>query len=137
VAILVALVWAMVERLPGVPELPGLPAFEVPLAKLGGSVVGAAVVVALLGRWISQGKGPFKEVARPTTFEAKEGYRTSADHSDLVGRRGVSLSALRPSGTARIGDTVVDVITTGDFVPAEQDIVVKEVRGAQVIVEKV
>jgi membrane-bound serine protease (ClpP class) len=51
------------------------------------------------------------------------------------GMRGVSQSILRPSGKARFGDHVVDVITQGEFVPAEMPVTVVETDGMRVVVK--
>ena len=40
------------------------------------------------------------------------------------GAAGTALTTLRPSGKARFGDHVVDVVTEGDFIPAETAVAV-------------
>jgi membrane-bound ClpP family serine protease len=52
----------------------------------------------------------------------------------LVGKRGLTLTQLTPSGKARFGDVRVDVISEGDVVPPGADVVVVEVRGNEVLV---
>jgi membrane-bound serine protease (ClpP class) len=42
---------------------------------------------------------------------------------------------LRPSGKARFADHIVDVITQGEFVPAETPITVVQADGMRVIVK--
>jgi len=136
VAILVSLLWAMVEKMPGVPSLPGMPEFQIPVVKLAGSMVGAAVLLVLLGRWLPKTKGPLGGLILQTQLDTSTGYATASNHQDLIGRQGVSLSLLRPSGTARFGERVEDVITEGDFIGANKKIVVKEVQGTLIIVQK-
>lgn len=53
---------------------------------------------------------------------------------ELLHRRGVALSALRPAGFARIDGKKVDVVTRGDMLPAGCPIVVLEVGGNRVVV---
>lgn len=138
VAILVSLVWAMVDKLPGPPDLPAvvLPRFEIPLAKVVGSMVGLGVILALLAKWLPKATGPYGGLILQTALENSAGYATATSHTELLGQRGKTLTILRPSGTARVGEAVVDVITEGDFIGANEDVVVREVRGAQVIVQK-
>ncbi|MEL7058787.1 MAG: NfeD family protein [Acidobacteriota bacterium] len=57
--------------------------------------------------------------------------------SDLLGQRGSSLTPLRPSGLARIGDQRVDVVTDAAFLDAGVDLEVIEVEGARVVVAAV
>jgi membrane-bound ClpP family serine protease len=52
----------------------------------------------------------------------------------LVGKRGVTLTQLTPSGKACFGDARVDVISDGEVIPYGTDVVVVEVRGNEVLV---
>ncbi|HXS25135.1 MAG TPA: NfeD family protein, partial [Gemmatimonadales bacterium] len=44
-----------------------------------------------------------------------DGFVTAPSRPDLVGRRGIALTDLRPSGTAGFGDERVDVVTEGEY----------------------
>ena len=54
----------------------------------------------------------------------------------LVGREGVALSTLRPSGIAMIDGRRLDVLTRGEFIKKGDAIVVTEVEGLHITVEK-
>ena len=50
---------------------------------------------------------------------------------------GGSLTPLRPAGTAQIGDdTRIDVVTLGEFIAADSDVVVIKVEGTRVVVRQ-
>ncbi len=67
--------------------------------------------------------------------QAHEGYRAASNEFEgLIGARGKTLSALRPSGVAMIGEKRVPVQTEGDFIPAGIDIAVVSVKGSRVVV---
>ncbi|WP_246189531.1 NfeD family protein [Methylacidimicrobium cyclopophantes] len=51
------------------------------------------------------------------------------------GEEGVALTVLRPSGTARFGEKLVDVVTSGAFVPAGSRLRIVSVEGVRVVVE--
>ena len=53
---------------------------------------------------------------------------------DLVGKSGKALTPLRPAGAAMIGGHRVDIVTQGEFVPAETEIEVIFVEGSRVVV---
>lgn len=53
---------------------------------------------------------------------------------DLVGKSGKTLTPLRPAGAALIGGHRVDIVTQGEFVPAETEIEVIFVEGSRVVV---
>jgi membrane-bound serine protease (ClpP class) len=51
------------------------------------------------------------------------------------GTAGTALTTLRPSGKARFGDHVVDVVTEGDFIAAETPVSVVSTDGMRVVVK--
>jgi membrane-bound serine protease (ClpP class) len=53
---------------------------------------------------------------------------------ELMGREGVAVGDLRPSGVARIDDERVDVVTEGDYVVEGSRVKVVEVHGNRVVV---
>lgn len=72
--------------------------------------------------------------------EAMEEIRrreTIVDLSHLVGNTGHALTALRPSGKAKIGHEIVSVTSDGDMIESGDKIVVVEVRGNYAIVRAV
>jgi len=54
-----------------------------------------------------------------------------------VGQTGTTLSALRPGGKMMIDDLLVDVVTEGDYVDADQSVQIIAKRGARVVVRPV
>jgi membrane-bound ClpP family serine protease len=56
------------------------------------------------------------------------------DLDNLVGAVGVATTPLGPSGKARFGNHLVDVISTGDFISRDSQVVVMEVHGNRVVV---
>ena len=56
------------------------------------------------------------------------------DLDNLVGAVGVATTPLGPSGKARFGNHLVDVISTGEFISRDSQIVVTEVHGNRVVV---
>lgn len=56
---------------------------------------------------------------------------------ELVGQEGRALTILRPSGKAKIGDTVYPVETEGEFVPQGTLVRVMHVRGNRIVVKAI
>jgi membrane-bound serine protease (ClpP class) len=46
------------------------------------------------------------------------------------------VTTLRPSGKAKFGERVLDVVTAGEFIPAETPIVVSQIDGMRVVVAR-
>ena len=56
------------------------------------------------------------------------------DLDNLVGQSGVTTTPLGPGGKARFGNHLVDVITSGEFIARDSQVVVSEVHGNRVVV---
>ncbi len=54
----------------------------------------------------------------------------------LVGKCGVALSALRPSGNAQIDGKRYDVVTNGEFIPKDAQITVERIDGLKILVKR-
>ena len=65
------------------------------------------------------------------------GYTGGSDYSSLLGKQGLALTTLRPSGTALIEGKRYDVSSLGDFLPKDSQIVVAKVEGSKLFVDLV
>lgn len=92
-------------------------------------------LVDLLTRWAP--KGPWARLVHRTVLDSKMGYAAAYSHHELDFQRGVTISPLHPCGRARFGETLVDVTTQGEFIGENEIVKVKEVHGAQVIVQRI
>lgn len=73
----------------------------------------------------------------PPDEEELEQLESIVDWSYLSGKRGTAVTQLTPSGKARFGDDIIDVVSDGSVVPRGDAVVVTEVRGNHVLVEPV
>jgi len=80
----------------------------------------------------------FRRVALETPDEDRMDeirYQESLVHLDhLVGKRGVTTTQLTPSGKAKLGDDIIDVISDGDVISQGTDVYVMDVTGNEVLV---
>lgn len=91
--------------------------------------VSAAAAVAMLV-WL-----PKSRAARRVVLDHSQAHTVSQkDRTALVGRRGITVTPLRPSGRVRFGRDEVDVITEGEYIAANQEVEVTVVQGPLVIV---
>lgn len=65
------------------------------------------------------------------------GYVSAEPREELLGKRGIVVTELRPSGSALIADKLVDVISEGAFLTKGEKIIVVAVNGNRVLVRKV
>ncbi|MGI6334134.1 MAG: NfeD family protein [Saccharofermentanales bacterium] len=66
-----------------------------------------------------------------------EGYRTTADRSDLLGSAGVALTVLRPAGVGEFAGRRLDVVTEGIFIDKGTPIKIIRIEGRRIVVESV
>jgi len=74
-------------------------------------------------------------LALNTSLTREDGVVSQPRELDsFLGKTGIAISSLRPSGTAEINDLRVDVVTRGEFIEKGTSIEVMAVTGNQVIV---
>ena len=68
---------------------------------------------------------------------SEEGFTSAGGLEDLLGKEGVAITMLRPSGVANFNGRRVDVISKGEMVSKNTRIKVIEVRGNKVVVKPI
>ena len=66
----------------------------------------------------------------------EDGYVSNVNRTDLLGVEGITLTILRPSGTAIINDERIDVVSEGGFIPKNTKVKVVKVEGARIVVRE-
>ena len=138
---LASILWAMVDRYPDQTFLPTGRMLAVPLLNLFLAILAAAVVIALLARYLPR-TSVYRRFALITSNPP--GPSLSGTPREFAvpvalspGTQGVSLSILRPSGKARFADHIVDVVTQGEFIAPGTPISVVQTDGMRIVVESV
>ncbi|MFM8250490.1 MAG: NfeD family protein, partial [Planctomycetota bacterium] len=96
------------------------------------------VALFLLRHYLSRSNRFRKFVlVSPTAEQIQDLSRRESlvDRTNLLGMIGRTATRLAPSGKARFGDELVDVITAGEMIAADQPIVARHCQGNRVIVE--
>lgn len=106
-------------------------------SRLGISLVVAIVASLAILRYLPKTRVG-RHLVLATDLTAQSGFTSEplAEH-DLVGKLGVAVSTLRPSGIADIEGKRVDVVSDGDFIEPGQPIRVDHVDGNRVVVRHV
>lgn len=102
------------------------------LGPLWGAVTGGCSILAaiLMLVWLPKSRAGRKMVLDHSQANAV----SQEDRSALVGRRGITVTPLRPIGRVRFGPDEVDVITEGEYIDSNQEVEVMIVEGARVVV---
>ena len=67
----------------------------------------------------------------------EEGYSSTQDYNEYIGREGVASTNLRPSGIGEFGSLRLDVVAKGEFIQKDSPIKVTAVEGFRIMVEKI
>ena len=114
--------------------------FQRSLLSVTGAIVGIVVGAMLLRRWLPRTPGLSRMFLPPPSDEEADKIRrreTFGDVGDLVGARGATTTQLTPSGKARFGSRLLDVIAEGELIQRGTPVEIVEVRGNRVVVREV
>ncbi|WP_010097047.1 NfeD family protein [Ornithinibacillus scapharcae] len=96
----------------------------------------AIIVAVILFRRIGLDKGIFRHVILKERTTTELGYVSKENRLDLIGKEGVAVTGLRPSGVALIDNERVDVVTEGSFIQVNTKLKVVKVEGVRVVVRE-
>ncbi len=126
---LAALLYAMVDRYPGESLVPSLAQLQEPVLNLALGMILAIIGVALLASFLPKTM-TFSHLQHATVA----GPSMTTNTSLPVGSAGVTITLLRPAGTARFGDRIVDVVSDGTYIEKDTPIIVDRVEGMRIVV---
>ena len=79
----------------------------------------------------------FKPLVLQDEQKKERGYTSSSNFDYLLGKKGVTITDLRPSGSADIDGIKLDVISNGDYIPKGTNVKISKVIGVKLIVERI
>lgn len=99
-------------------------------------IILAILIIALYLVLKSAARGRLSESLILTHNENKKsGYIGTEVFDPYLGREGISVTVLRPSGTANFDGVRLDVVTEGSFVPPGTRVKVIKVEGRKIVVK--
>ncbi len=116
--------------------------FQIPKSELTGAlnVVGYAIICAFVVILLSLRFFPQTTIWKRVVLSGSEmrnrGFRVST-REGYLGRRGKTLTILRPAGRAVFGEEILDVVTEGDFIEKDREVKVIKAEGNRVVVQEV
>jgi len=99
----------------------------------------AAAVLTGLGFWAYRRLSTnrpliYKGLILTDSTSTEKGYLSHADRKQLLGKVGVTLTPLRPAGTAEIDGERLDVVTEGGYLDQQTKIQVYKVDSGRIVV---
>lgn len=136
-----SLLWAMIDRYPGQRLVPTGQMLQVPLINLSLTLVGAAIVIVVLARFLPQTSLYRRFVlstSNPPGPSLATAPRSFARELPLApGMEGRALTILRPSGKAEFENHIVDVVTEGEFIAPQTPVAIISTDGMRVVVREI
>ncbi|MBN3556190.1 nodulation protein NfeD [Fictibacillus nanhaiensis] len=117
------------------------------LIMAGGSLTGIliaiaiAIVVTIIGSYFflrSFGyNGSLKKLVLFDSTSSEKGYLSHNERKDLTGKIGVTATTLRPSGSLRLDDEFIDVVTEGSYIEKGTPVKIIKASGGRVVVREI
>ncbi|MGI6778395.1 MAG: NfeD family protein [Acetivibrionales bacterium] len=101
------------------------------------------ILVAIIGLLLmfalrSATKGRLsKTLVLSDSLNTASGYIGTEELSSYMGKEGIAITNLRPSGTAVFGDVKLDVVSDGGYIPKDTKVKVVHVSGRRVAVREI
>lgn len=105
---------------------------------VGITLIGGIVLCFIAGNYMFSKKNIVsKTIMLETSQPIENGYiGTDMTAMDYIGSKAITFTDLRPSGKVMINDELFDAITEGEFIEKDNEVIVKSMSGAQVVVTK-
>lgn len=101
---------------------------------LGAAVVAAVLFVILLKRLPNSRL--WSRMVLKASEKSEQGYVSARDYSPFIGRTGVVVTELRPSGTAVFGKEKLDIVSEGSYIEKGAIVEVVAAHGSRIVVRK-
>ncbi|WP_090915628.1 NfeD family protein [Paenibacillus polysaccharolyticus] len=101
-----------------------------------GIAFGAALVVIAIIAVVFKDRGIWNRFILSDKLSADRGYSSASERKELIGLQGISLTPLRPAGTAMFDGERVDVVTDGAFIPVDTPVIVIKAEGSRIVVQQ-
>ncbi|MBM7620313.1 membrane-bound serine protease (ClpP class) [Bacillus tianshenii] len=97
------------------------------------TVVAMVVLFTVFGKRIRL----FDRIILRDSTNTEQGYVSNVSRIELVGQEGVTLTPLRPSGTAVIREERIDVVTEGSFIGSNKRVRIVKAEGPRIVVREI
>jgi membrane-bound serine protease (ClpP class) len=100
------------------------------------ALVVAIIIITIFVR-MNKTRGIWNKFILRDKLTTEEGYLSADVKDSLLDLEGVTITPLRPAGTVLIGDSRIDVVTSGEFVDAHRKVKVIKAEGTWVVVKEI
>ncbi|MGM0844194.1 MAG: NfeD family protein [Bacillota bacterium] len=97
------------------------------------AIIAMVVFVKVFGKKMKL----FNKIILKDSTSTESGYVSNVNRLELIGTTGVTMTALRPSGTVVIDDERIDAVSEGGFIGQNKPVRVVKVEGSRTVVREV
>ena len=97
------------------------------------ALIGMVILVKIFGKKMHL----LNRLILKDATDTESGYVSNVNRLDLLGKSGVSLTPLRPSGTVIVDDERIDAVTEGSYLDSNTAVKVVKVEGSRIVVRKI
>ncbi|WP_418937024.1 NfeD family protein [Metabacillus fastidiosus] len=97
------------------------------------SITASILIVKVFGKRMKI----FKKLILRDATTTESGYVSNITRHELIGKTGVAITTLRPSGTVAIDDERLDVVTEGSYIATGQHVKIIKVEGSRIVVREI
>lgn len=98
-------------------------------------LAGLGAMFGVVLTYFTKGKF-FKPLILSDEQKKEHGYISSSDLDYLLGKKGIAINDLRPSGSVDIDGVKFDVISEGEYIPKGTKVEIFKVSGVKLLVKK-
>ncbi len=99
------------------------------------AVVITVIVSVLFFKYFGY-RGPLKRMILTDATRTELGYVSNETRKDLIGREGIALTTLRPSGTVSFEGERLDVVSEGGYIEQGKKVIIVATQGSRIVVRE-
>ncbi|MFC4388488.1 nodulation protein NfeD [Gracilibacillus marinus] len=101
------------------------------------AIIASIIVAVILFKTIGLEKGLFRHIILNDATTTDNGYVSTVNRYELLHQKGVTVTPLRPSGTAIFGSERLDVVSEGAYINIDEPVEIIKVEGSRIVVRKI
>lgn len=97
------------------------------------AVIGMVIIMKFFGKKLHM----FNKLVLRDATTTEEGYVSNTNRVELIGKKGETVTPLRPAGTVLIDSERLDVVSEGSFIEVGRTVEVLKVEGSRIVVREI
>jgi membrane-bound serine protease (ClpP class) len=102
------------------------------LIAIGISIIASILLVKVFGKKMKF----FKKIILNDSTSTESGYVSNKTRYDLIGKIGITITALRPAGTVVVDNERIDVVSEGVFIGKDTKVTIVKAEGSRIVVRQ-